>query len=116
MAILGVIVNFMMGWFLDWQRLSLKTRARATYLVIWTWLGATWVWSLILQVRHFFGASTGSSEFNMTIPTQTRYDKHSPPALDWASSESGREFSVAFALYLVYYMAFFVRRHSARRA
>ena len=106
-AILGIAFNFFLGWYLDskvrplftrippalfrtptdpapscplaiQQKISLKSRARYSYLLVFVMGLASWIWSLVIQIE---------------------FSAHKPKTLDWAN---GGAFSRAYCLYILY--------------
>ncbi|GAA5915372.1 hypothetical protein JCM6882_000235 [Rhodosporidiobolus microsporus] len=82
-AILGVIVNAFLGFFLDSPRFTKKTKARSAFIFVMSLFGGVWVWFTVLQLRYITNK----------------------PKLDWTD---GQEFAVAFTLYLFFNAAYFL--------
>ncbi|GAA6038827.1 hypothetical protein JCM8097_002915 [Rhodosporidiobolus ruineniae] len=82
-AILGVIVNSLLGVFVDSVRFSKKTRARGAFIFIMSLFGGVWIWFTVLQLR---------------------YIAHKPK-LDWTD---GTSFAEAFVLYLFFQICYFL--------
>ncbi|GAA5988888.1 hypothetical protein JCM11641_002111 [Rhodosporidiobolus odoratus] len=79
-AICGVLISTLLGFFLDNQRLSLKTRARLGALITITLFSSTLIWALVVQHQFW---------------------KENPGKLDW-SEEGGRgKFGRGFGLYIL---------------
>ncbi|GAA5820950.1 hypothetical protein JCM11251_001892 [Rhodosporidiobolus azoricus] len=81
-AILGVVGNAILGFFLDSPRLSKKTKARGAFIFIMALFGGVWIWFTVLQLRFIANR----------------------PKLDWTD---GQEFAVAFTLYLMFQLCYF---------
>ncbi|BGP43596.1 hypothetical protein JCM10449v2_007637 [Rhodotorula kratochvilovae] len=86
-AIAAVIANFVLGAFLDWQRLSKKTRARASFLMIMVSMGGIWIWATVLQLRFL----------------------ENRPRLDWTD---GHRFSEAFGVYVMFYICYYTLQNN----
>ncbi|CEQ42606.1 SPOSA6832_04434 [Sporobolomyces salmonicolor] len=86
-AVLGVIVNGLLGAFLDNTSVRMKVRSRASYIFIMSVLGGVWIWFTVLQVR---------------------YDG-TEPKYDWTD---GGAWAAGFVLYLVFYSCYYVRPRS----
>lgn len=77
-AILNISVNFLLGVFLDSERFHLKTRARASFVVL-SLLGlCTWIWAIVIQVDF-----SGRSKI---------------PKLDWVDDGFARAVSLGLSL------------------
>lgn len=82
-AIVAMISNYVLGFFLDWQKISINARSKAAYFTVYTLAGAIWVSAIVAMNwlhRH-------------------------PPAepLDWSFQ---RPFAGRFALYLLLQVSF----------
>ncbi|GAA5840305.1 hypothetical protein JCM11251_006690 [Rhodosporidiobolus azoricus] len=84
-AILDVIVATLLGFYLDAQVLSKKTRARGSFLFIQAVFGGAWIWFTILQVRYL----------------------KNPPLLDW----SDKGFGAPFGAFLIYQLCYITLRN-----
>ncbi|GAA5872244.1 hypothetical protein JCM1840_004107 [Sporobolomyces johnsonii] len=82
-AVLGVIVNGLLGAFLDNTSIRMKVRSRASYTLIMSLLGGVWIWFTVLQVR---------------------YDV-THPKYDWTD---GGPWAAGFVLYLVFYSSYYL--------
>ncbi|GAA5966882.1 hypothetical protein JCM21900_001954 [Sporobolomyces salmonicolor] len=82
-AVLGVIVNGLLGAFLDNTSIRMKMRSRASYIFIMSVLGGVWIWFTVLQVRY------DSTE----------------PKYDWTD---GGAWAAGFVLYLVFYSCYYL--------
>ncbi|GAA6017758.1 hypothetical protein JCM10207_000487 [Rhodosporidiobolus poonsookiae] len=81
-AILGVIVNAILGFFMDNQKISKKTRFRAAFIAIMSLFAGVWIWFIVLQLRFI----------------------DHPRKLDW--SDPG--FAGAWTLYLIFQICYFL--------
>ncbi|GAA6035460.1 hypothetical protein JCM8097_000265 [Rhodosporidiobolus ruineniae] len=84
-ALLDMLVAALLGFFLDAQALSKKTRARGSFLFIQALFGGVWVWFSVLQVRYL----------------------KNPPLYDW----SDRGFGAPFAVFLMYQICYITLRN-----
>ncbi|GAA6015701.1 hypothetical protein JCM11491_002451 [Sporobolomyces phaffii] len=84
-ASVSVLANGFLGVYLDGHSLSKKFKARSSYLAMCAIIAGLWIWFTVLQVRLI----------------------NHPPAtkIDWAD---GSRFGVAFALYLIFNVFYFV--------
>ncbi|KAF8866242.1 DUF895 domain membrane protein [Acephala macrosclerotiorum] len=73
--------NAILGSFLDWRGISLNTRAKWAYIGMSTLIGATWVWSTVVQYGYW----------------------HHKPALDWVDAGFGR----GWAMYIFQQVNFY---------
>ncbi|CAO1613788.1 unnamed protein product [Sympodiomycopsis kandeliae] len=85
-AILAMIANYILGFYLDWQKFSINTRGKSAFITVYTLVGATWIAAIVAMNwlhRH-------------------------PPAepLDWSVQWS---FAGRFALYLFLQISFNVQ-------
>lgn len=46
-AVVAMISNYILGFFLDWQRPSINTRGKAAYFSVYTLVGATWIAAIV---------------------------------------------------------------------
>ncbi|BGP03610.1 Major Facilitator Superfamily protein [Rhodotorula toruloides] len=81
-AILSVIGNVLLGFWLDNKRVSKKIKTRVAFVGLMTIFGGVFIWLTILQ---------------------TRFLKHKPK-LDWTD---GRAFSEAFGAYVIFYIVYY---------
>lgn len=82
-GVIALILGNVLGAFLDYSaRISLKTRARASYIIVLTLQGGWWIWGTII-----------SYQFSHTKPS---------PTYDWSDSGFGK----GFALYLFFIVGF----------
>ncbi|KAF2500056.1 MFS general substrate transporter [Lophium mytilinum] len=79
-AVSQICATLIMGSFLDWQRFSLNTRAKVSYIAMMLLLGGCWVWGIVVQRGY----------------------SHHKPALDWNDSGFGR----GWALYVFWQVNF----------
>ncbi|GAA5863623.1 hypothetical protein JCM8547_003671 [Rhodosporidiobolus lusitaniae] len=86
-ATLGVVVNALLGFFVDYRSLTKKFRARAAFIFIFGLFGGVWIWFTVLQLRY-----------NDTKP---RYD--------WVD---GTKFAAGFTLYLVFQAVYFLLQNA----
>jgi hypothetical protein len=61
-AVSQITATLVMGSFLDWQRFSLNTRARVSYIVMMSLIGGCWVWGIVVQ--HDYNAHKPSLDWN----------------------------------------------------
>ncbi|SJX65446.1 uncharacterized protein SRS1_15716 [Sporisorium reilianum f. sp. reilianum] len=73
-AVCASLANYMLGFWLDWKRPSVNTRARWSFGVIYTLQAAWWAWAI--YIMH---------EYHTTTPK---------PTLDWSSPGYGRGFAI----------------------
>lgn len=69
-------MNFVFGCFVDTQRLSLKTRARGSYLFLTLLALLTWIWGLVLQIE--FNKKTTTTKYDWVDPGFARAVSSSP--------------------------------------
>ncbi|KAH6677129.1 major facilitator superfamily domain-containing protein [Halenospora varia] len=79
-ALAQIAATLLFGSFLDYRRLSLRTRAISSYIFMMSLIGACWIWGTVIQVE---------------------YSKHKP-ALDWDDGGFGR----GWALYIFWQVNF----------
>ncbi|GAA5872122.1 hypothetical protein JCM16303_000986 [Sporobolomyces ruberrimus] len=63
-AVSAVIVNAILGFFLDNQSFSKKFKARSSYLTIMALLGGCWIWFTVLELKY--GKEAVSPKFDWT--------------------------------------------------
>ncbi|KAL4784206.1 hypothetical protein BJX76DRAFT_367842 [Aspergillus varians] len=51
-TLLGLVMNIIFGWFMDYDRLSRRTRARAGWIFIAALYTATYIYNIVLEVRY----------------------------------------------------------------
>ncbi|UKZ75442.1 hypothetical protein TrVFT333_003127 [Trichoderma virens FT-333] len=89
-GIVAIIIGNLTGWWLDYNKASLKVRARYTFWFIVVTQGAWWLWATVLATRY-----------RKTLPTY-----------DWTDSEFGSGFGVyiflTFGFQINYLFLYFV--------
>ena len=52
LTLLGLVINILFGWFLDYDRLSRATRARAGWIILVITYTATYIYNLVLEAEY----------------------------------------------------------------
>ncbi|EFX04873.1 duf895 domain protein membrane protein [Grosmannia clavigera kw1407] len=62
-AVVGLTANISTGLFLDWKRMSRKSRSRIAYIVVLLFVTASWAWNAAMQVEIFALPETPTLDF-----------------------------------------------------
>ncbi|SNX87572.1 related to DUF895 domain membrane protein [Melanopsichium pennsylvanicum] len=73
-AITASLSNYILGFFLDWKKPTINTRAKSSFIVIYTLQAAWWAWAI--YIMH---------EYHTTVPK---------PTFDWTTPGYGKGFGV----------------------
>ncbi|RFU74272.1 major facilitator superfamily transporter [Trichoderma arundinaceum] len=95
-GVVAIIIGNLTGWWLDYTKVSVKTRARYTFWFIVITQGAWWLWATVISTRY-----------RRTLPTY-----------DWTDSAFGSGFGVyvflTFGFQINYLFLYFVVTHLAK--
>ncbi|PWY97820.1 hypothetical protein BCV70DRAFT_228386 [Testicularia cyperi] len=81
-AVSASISNYILGFFLDWKKPSMNTRAKSAFIFIYTLSTGVWIWAI--YIMH---------EYHNTVPK---------PLFDWTSDGYGRGFALYIFLQIVF--------------
>ena len=81
-AVTGSLSNYLLGFFLDWKKPSVNTRAKYAFGIIYTLQGAWWAWAISMMHKY-----------HTTTPK---------PTFDWSTSGYGQGFGVYIFIQIGY--------------
>ena len=65
-AITASLANYALGFFLDWKKPTINTRAKYSFIVIYTLQAAWWSWAI--YIMHQYHTTTPKPTFDWTTP------------------------------------------------